>query len=289
MKIHVHLGVHKTATTTQQELLRRNLPKLQAHGVGYLELNALRELLTNKLSLLVPSNFRIEDHLPAFFPAGVPASPRGIIISDENLLGGCASLLTSGTLYPAVAQRLAQLRGLLAGHDVTAYLSMRGYGDFLAAAYCEAMLGTRQFMDFEVFRAKLKLRTVSWPDLLQTVLTQLAPSTLRVWCFEDYPSHAEAILSEMAFGAPGPLVLPDIAQRPSFSQAAIDFLSLVDKKLGVDAASELLGGMQKVAPRAAGYPRFDPWNSMQRTRFEQRYRAECAQVPPTYWIVTPTT
>jgi hypothetical protein len=287
MKIHLHVGAHKTATTSQQTILAGNLSKLREHGVGYLPLNQVRELVSQRLMALNTDSFRLDDHLSRFFGGTVPANPRGIIISDENLIGTCVEIASTGQLYPAAAKRMRLLRKLLAGHELVVFFSIRGYADFLAAAYCEAMVGSRRFVEFSEFRKRLKLGAVVWPKVAQVLRNTLNPVQLRVWRFEDYPENQDRILSALAFDIEEPLTIKQTNERPSFSQASISFLTLAAKRLGADAASKLIDGVNAVAPRSAGYVRFSPWDKVQLDKFQTRYAAECSAMDPADWLIPP--
>src|SRR6202000_1132004 len=99
MKLHVHVGVHKTATTYLQALIAKNGQSLNSTGVGMVPLYPFRSFFTRNLMQFVPGEFRIEDHLERFFERGIPPSIRGLILSDENLVGICKGLVSHGKPY----------------------------------------------------------------------------------------------------------------------------------------------------------------------------------------------
>ena len=72
MQIHIHVGVHKTATTFIQSRLKGNLAKLNRAGIGYMPVWAFRTSFWKEPLKIDPATFRIEDHLGDFFPRGLP-------------------------------------------------------------------------------------------------------------------------------------------------------------------------------------------------------------------------
>jgi len=288
MKIHLHLGVHKTATTAIQGLLQRNVAHLREQGIGYVPLNAMRERLTRQFMSHEPAAFDLVQTFAELLGDGAGQALPHLILSDENLLGTCGALAKTGQLYPQMEARLQHLRDLLGkGPEITVYLCVRNYTDFLASAYCESLVGSGSFMHFSGFRTRLKAETVSWIRLVEIIKSTLAPVELRLWRYEDFSAHQDEVLQSLAFGASLASGTALANERVSLSGTAVEFLSLAASKLGRDAASELIEGVGRIAPRSAGFPKFDPWQPDEAAHWIGRYIEDCATVAAGDWLLPP--
>jgi hypothetical protein len=291
MKLHVHVGVHKTATTYLQALVAKNLPRLNSAGVGAIPLYPFRNYFTRNFMRFPAGEFRIEDELERFFEHGVPPSIRGLILSDENLVGLCNGLIAHGKPYQSAGRRLAHLKALLEGHSVTLYMSIRSYDHFTSSSYCEAMRHVEEFLTFESFRAKFDVEALRWPAMIARFVAALKPKEVKLWRFEDFPASAETIFRDLAFDIdPGEQSVSAQAERPSFSEPAVAALETISARLGPKAAIELLEPITARLPKGRGkgeYPAFDPWSPDDHQRLAALYDQDCAAIPSRYWLIPP--
>ena len=63
MELHVHVGVHKTATTYLQGLVARNCRRLHNNGVGAMPLTPFRRFFTRNFMQFPAGPYRIEDQI----------------------------------------------------------------------------------------------------------------------------------------------------------------------------------------------------------------------------------
>ncbi|MGH8868175.1 MAG: hypothetical protein ACRDYU_09280 [Actinomycetes bacterium] len=288
MRIHVHVGVHKTATTYVQGVLRHNLMALNEAGVGYVPMGTLRRWVTRQLMAYHPEDFEIEQHLDRFFPHGVPDQVTGLVLSDENLLGDCQTFVRTGCPYPRLEDRLGQLGRLLSGHEVSLFCAIRGYESFPASAYCEGMRHAG-FVPFTEFESRIDWQALHWPVILERMERALRPTELRVWRLEDFRGHAGQITSDLAFGQ-RLLMAVDTrrAERQSFSHLAVDALHAVAERLGQDVASELVRPVSDALPKGPDRPAFTPWTGDRVERLRARYAENCRAIPRHRWVVPPS-
>jgi hypothetical protein len=189
-----HLGVHKTATTHIQEVLKSQRQALRSHDIRYIPLDELRrathELLdSHRLPRL---RFGLVGRRPAFVT----------IISEENFLGDAFDAC-SFPIYPRLERRLE----IVARSNSVAFMAIRNPTDFAASVFSEAL---RHHPD------KVSLRSVSraflehgspWCDLIARV-RKFFPD-LRVWRYEDYRDHAGFYVSLIAGRPVGVPPIPD--------------------------------------------------------------------------------
>jgi hypothetical protein len=289
MKIHVHIGVHKTATTYIQNTLQANRAALHEAGIGYLHLWELRSFLTEKLMSYTPENFRIEDHLPRFFDNNVPSHIRGLLISEENLIGYCGGLLNSGEPFANAGSRLAHLRKLLAGHDITLFCALRDYHSFLSSAYCEGIRNNQKFVNFETFRGRLHWNKMKWPELLANFEQNLRPTQTVIWRYEDFRKNAKQILNALCFDAGIELAPPggENPEYPSFSQTTIDALGVLAEHLDPAIANALIDSIGKKFPKSDTRKGYEPWAKSEVRLLQRLYRDDCHAIDAGKFLIPP--
>jgi hypothetical protein len=291
MKLHVHVGVHKTATTYLQGLIAKNGPRLNAGGVGMMPLMPFRMFFTRNLMKFPAGEFRIDDHLDRFFAHGIPPSIRGLILSDENLIGVCNGLINTGKPYQGAGKRLSHLKALLEGHRVTLYMSIRSYDDFASSSYCEAMRHTDHFETFAAFRAKLDMESVRWPAMIERFANALNAAEIKLWRFEDFRDSGPVVFRDIAFGIDSaPQEAESKAERPSFSEPAVTMMEMIASRFGPKVAAEMVEEIGERLPKGSGkgeYPAFDPWSAEDHVRMAALYDEDCAAIPASHWLIPP--
>ncbi|MBZ4021042.1 hypothetical protein CKO11_01015 [Rhodobacter sp. TJ_12] len=216
MQVFLHLGFHKTGTTSAQAFLHEN-----------------RELVWPRAALVLPGRIRAVSHAcfqyasslaPAdrdeitrqmrAFLAGLPLTPkRRVLISAENLLGRMPLGLSEAP-YPGAVDII---RALLEGFsglgwpvEVTLYLSTRdqaGWVDSIWAHQARKTTGAPFTRDLEDFRAALA------PVSMQAQLAEIRAA------FPDMPlvTHDVACFDAMRFGAGQPFM--DFLRLPKSIEA----------------------------------------------------------------------
>lgn len=288
MHIHLHLGAHKTATTYLQSTLATNLARLNELGIGYLPLDPFRRTITERLNVLAARHARIEEFLPLFFANAALASPDRIIMSDENLIGHCPEITDNGVPFGNSVQRLKMLHDLLAGHRVTLFFAMRSYDTFIASAYCEALRGAHQFIEFPTVKARLKTDQFDWAGLVERFREVLAPHAVRIWRFEDFRSDPLKVLRQMAFDYDGEIAPADQwSVRQSFSQQAMDMLHNLARTAGISVATQMQKSLTDKMSKKAGFPDYYPWNTRERDYWTRKYAEDCQRIDKSLWLIPP--
>ncbi len=290
MKIHIHIGVHKTATTYMQNTLHENRQELRAAGIGYISLWELRQIFTECFMDFVPGEFKIESMLPKFFDNKVPKEIRGLIISEENIIGYCGGLLMSGFPFANASLRLARLRELLAGHEITMFCAVRSYDNFLSSAYCEGIRNTQQFVPFQEYKDRLQWAKIQWPYLINRFEESLRPHKTLLWCYEDFRKNSEKILNALAFDAGVKLTPPSgrNAEYPSFSTTTLAALEALAQAIGAPAASALIDAAAGAYPKGEKFPAFEPWSANEQNLLDEMYRSDRLAIDASRWFINDT-
>lgn len=287
MRIHLHIGVHKTATTLVQEVLADHRDKLLVNKIGFLPMQSFREQYTRELRVASENDASIDELIQRCFDGHVSDAPEGIIISDENLIGYCGTIVKYGRPFLDGPRRLSLLRRMLKDHDVTLFVSIREYSAFLASAYCEGLRNDGRFVPFSDMKAMIDPDDFSWPRILESFVENIQPSRVCVWRFESFIKQPRMIMNEIAFNKEAIFDDEDFnrVSRPSFSQAAVDALNVVRRELGADVANKLLKPVVKNLPKSDEFPAFSPWTVDEQKAWGDKYLDDCIKIPARYWIL----
>lgn len=174
MKVLVHLGVHKTATTYIQSRLQNSINLLEKSGVIYVPLAEVRENITERLKQgRKPSTAFLNRHT---------TSNKRLLISDENILG---SLLppTSLKLYNNPGERVALLVDWLKGNEIELCLTVRKPSSYLISRYIE-YLRHGDYIDFKEYYRKINFNQFSWNYLINDIKNETGLS-VTVQKFEE--------------------------------------------------------------------------------------------------------
>ena len=266
MEILLHLGAHRTATTTLQHMLGQSHVSLQGAGFGYWGPKRLRAGLFDGL-------YGSDD---AFFPrktgrahARISLQARQaaelgtalLFVSEENMLGTMRRLLSQTRLYDGAGARVARFAEAFDDYGVTLGLSIRCYD-----AFWTSVIGWRMRHGGALPDAALCARLITQPRRWRHVIADLAQAmpgiAIRVWTHEAMagkPDHLITQLSGMRLGMRG---------QDAWCNATPTAAQLIAacREAGLDGAAAL--------PQRAG--RFMPFSTHQRTILRAQYQEDLA-------------
>lgn len=257
--LHLHIGVHKTATTHLQKSLRNNQSLLKTVGTRFLPPGQYRKALAPLHAELRdggPAD-QIRDSAAALVHGAARGCPR-LILSDENIVGNLPRVARDDQLYPWSPGRVRRTCALFQGHDLTLFMAIRNVGSFLPSAYGESLLHGR-YQTFERFISNTDPLRLRWSDMVAALLDGLDGLPLVVWRYEDYRPHRDRI-AQAVIGAPLPegFDFLDKRTRPGLTADAHRLLAnwaddgrdLRDERLFAHAA--------KMCPPGPDHPPFRP-------------------------------
>ncbi|HHX89787.1 MAG TPA: hypothetical protein GX700_08465 [Paracoccus sp.] len=285
MRIIVHIGAHKTASTHLQMAMGRAGDRLKARGVAYFGPEALR-----RRGLGVPEYLSAgaedPDHaerIRAALADQPPDRPRDrLVLSDENLLGNAhnVELIRTARLYPRAPERLARLAPLLPAGEVVLALAIRNPAGFLASAYAQRLMSGR-LQTYSDYAQGLDPARLSWADLIERVMAALPRATCHVWRYEDYPANApEVLCSLLGEAAPAARPGPGIA-HPGLSARAHAALMAEAPALamrGEEAVRERVKALRAAWPKDVQSPGLQPHDPATLLRATASYTADCARI-----------
>ena len=140
MDVILHVGAHRTGTTTLQSYLRQHRGALETAGVEVWDPRRTRRGLFHGLRPgdAVPQGDRARRRALGRIKVNLEeAANRGVqtlVISDENLIGSVRENLRTRRLYPAIGERLARLYEALEGSLNAVVISTRSQDRYWPSA-----------------------------------------------------------------------------------------------------------------------------------------------------------
>lgn len=203
--VHIHFGVHKTATTYIQE----NLELIIDQGFHYTKLDDFRESLRESGYL---NYLRSLDW------------SQKIVISDENMIGGNGTILT-GALYPEFKAKANKFLTPFKNRNyVKVYISIRPMTSLLPSQYCE-YLRRHPYFSYEEFTSKVHVEQLKWIDILHETIACNRDLSFYIFDFCKFAQSKDLFLSELSFGLKNKCDQSIERSRTSFTDKEISQLS----------------------------------------------------------------
>lgn len=280
MKIHVHLGVHKTATTFIQSQLHDNRSLLAEGHIGFAGIWVVRRQFTNsfdRLSWLDPvwrrlTRPRLAGRLDAVLAQHQDA--RTFILSDENLLGLISTNYWSGRLYPNAGGRVRILDSLLGGHDPRYFLAIRRYPDYLTSSWLQ-LASRGKAPAFEKYRARFAPEKPGWAEVVQSIARACGPGRLTVWTYDWFNADPVRVFDLLApgirFAVPEEELRRDVL--PSLTLKGLKVITQLEDHLSPDELKRL-SRLIRTFPFDQPNPRLEITDAALLSAYEDKYRSD---------------
>ena len=307
MRVVLHGGFHKTATSYLQGLLRRNRGYLARNDVMYLhhrdvrkqftvpcQINAYEKIGVDRKTKIPDAELRKMTY--AFFEPVREVNPDTLIISDENMAGHCGHCVQRGMLYHFRRAFMRSFANELPYDVSEIYLSVRNYGDFFAAAYGEYLRSATafRFVEEDAMKQRLLDRMPSWHLALTAVATAFPEAEIKVWKYEDFGKVSGKVLQSMCGDTVsiGHFKHPKSRNiRPSPSQNAMSKFVDLYKSESPEFALLKRQQLEVKFPKNGQNPSYSPWNEEEYTKlmlaYENHWDRICTN--PRFTIIQPNT
>ena len=209
MDIILHLGAHRTATTSLQHHAQARAPALAARGVAFWGPPVTRGGL---MAGVIPAPGGHPDAAQAGRARGrialrvAQAREAGItrlVVSDENMLGAPRTCLRRHRLYPGAGERVARLGHAFGGRITRAVLSIRAQDAWWESVLAFAVarghrLPSRGDLDRMVTGAR------QWRDVIADLACALPGADIVILPHEQFATRPDARLAHMTGTAEAP-------------------------------------------------------------------------------------
>ncbi len=285
MKTVLHLGVHKTATTSLQQSLILSRRALKENGIAAPRLARLRNGFTRLVFQAAEENRATPDLLEqsAAFLDPFRNKYRRLILSDENFLGAPRQVLRSGLLYPFALIRLQCLRDLLASEDIEIMLSLRESGPFLSALYVEA-LKNGYYRPVDDVATAFHNAPPDWSSLIDMIRAVFPQSPITLWDHADYMDLKDQVMDRLADNTLR-WTHPEKRHRVTPGGEAVAALIALAGQKGQAALLEQAPRI--VARYPSTTPAFKPWSRALESHLKQSYQSHITALktrPDLIWL-----
>lgn len=198
LEVILHIGAHRTGTTTLQRSLQQNRHNLTKNGTivwgpsvtrggmfsGLLRANHADDDQTQRL--IDRNRGVISIELERLAQRGV----KRLIVSEENILGSMRNNLRSGMLYPDLGKRLVRFQQVFGSVCTRVAMAIRPYEDYWASAIAYAIpAGHRAMGPDDLDRLVTQPR--SWRRVISDVAAAFPGGEVAVWEFDQMIGHPE--------------------------------------------------------------------------------------------------
>ena len=198
MKIILHIGAHRTGTTSFQSYMRRHASALAADGIGFWGPARTRKGLFAGIQpgpgISVQAARRARGRILLQLDKAQKRGVQTLVISDENMMGSSRLNLRAQSLYPDVGERLARFVAAFDHHVDVVAMSVRSLDYFWAS-----MAGYGVWRGHEVPTsyqiARIAERRRSWRDVVADVACAAPHAAIKVLPFERFSGRADRVLA----------------------------------------------------------------------------------------------
>jgi hypothetical protein len=199
MDVTLHIGAHRTATTTFQHYLRQQLAMLHERDIGVWGPERTRKSVFPGLFVnsTAPRSrnpaLRAQGRARMLTAMAAQGGLQHLLVSDENMLGSCVHNLRRGALYPAAGERMARVAAAFGGRVSRIVLSIRAQDVWWASALAMTVeRGHRVPAQARIDAVCSGTR--AWRDVITDIACAVPDAELHVMPFEHFANRPAAVL-----------------------------------------------------------------------------------------------
>lgn len=211
MKTILHVGAHRTATTTFQSYMRRHGETLREQGLGYWGPYRTRKGLFSGIlpgtspGYVRDASKRARGRVQLQLAQAEARGMHTLLISDENMIGTVRKSVAARRLYPEAGERMARFAAAFDGRIDRIVVSVRGQDAWWRSAVAFAVTRGMPVLSRHA-RGRIAQEMRGWRDVVLDIACAVPEGTdIRVVPFESYAGQADALL-RLATDIPGPVM-----------------------------------------------------------------------------------
>lgn len=212
VQVILHIGAHRTGTTTLQRFLQANQGLLAGQGIAVWGPEKTREGLFSGL-IKNPDRLTPEDERRAQRSGGViaielqraaEAGMHTVIVTEENMMGAMPNNIYARRLYPHAHERLSRMAAAFGDAPTRVVMGIRSYDRHWAS-----QLGFFVKQGFGLpdpaALSELAAQPIRWMRVIRQMAAAFPRTTRIVWPFEGLVGLPEAQLAALlGYPLPGP-------------------------------------------------------------------------------------
>jgi len=269
LEVILHIGAHRTGSSSLQKALQRNRQNLRKNGVavwgpqdtrGGLFSGMLRQARPGdqaRTRLIERNRGLIAIELERLKTRGI----KTLLVSEENIIGSMIGNLRTGLLYPGLEARLAPFASVFRGHLCRVGLAIRPYGSYWASVLGYGLRTGRMLPDAEMLD-HLAAQPRPWRRVVADVARAFPGSSVVVWEFDRLIGRPQAQYRLLTNGARG--WIPPMAEKCNASMGRAELRTLLEARCMADRAAEI----------APGDGPYQPFSAHHLVLFEEQYSTD---------------
>ena len=199
LEVILHIGAHRTGTTSFQRALQQNQHNLNKNGVTIWGPRVTRggrfsgllrggdEELAETTRLVQRNKGIISIEVERLERAGM----HSLLVSEENILGSMRTNLRSSRLYPSLSERLERFALVFGPICTQIGLCIRPYGDFWSSSMAYAIKVGHPVLD-EAGLDRLVTQPRGWRRVINDVAAAFPKAEVNVWEFQRLAGKPQA-------------------------------------------------------------------------------------------------
>lgn len=206
MQTVLHLGSHRTGSTTFQAYLRDHSASLAGKGLVFWDPRRTRNGLFDGLMPKKPGSAgaqaqrQAEGRIRMNRAKVLLGGAEALLVSDENMIGSVRANMRAGQLYPAIGERMARVMQAFAGDVDRIVLTIRSQDRYWASALAYGVARGAAVPSTEKI-ARIAASTRTWRDVITDLACAAPDVDICVIPFENFYANPETLLGE-ACGLP---------------------------------------------------------------------------------------
>lgn len=194
MDIILHLGAHRTASTSFQRYMRSAGDALAAGGTGFWGPGRTRKGLFHRVGTREARD-RDRGRVQLALNGAARRGVARLVISDENMIGTVRRNIVQADLYPDIGERLARFRAAF-GPVARAHLQIRALDLYWASsmAFC---LPRGMPLPRPDGLAVMTRHARGWRGVIEDVASALPETLITVTPFERFADQPDRLFTEM--------------------------------------------------------------------------------------------
>ncbi|WP_146590837.1 hypothetical protein [Puniceibacterium confluentis] len=200
MDIILHLGAHRTGSTSFQRYMRASEDRLANLGIGFWGPGRTRNGLFHDVPIR-PRSPQIARRAAGRVRLACHATAqRGIavlVISDENMIGTPRNMIAARTLYPQLGERMARFHHAFGGRIRRVSLQIRSLDTYWASLLAYALPRGNPLPDGDTLRLMAQAQR-SWRAVITDLACALPGVEIVVTPFERFADRPDRLLAQMS-------------------------------------------------------------------------------------------
>lgn len=218
MEIILHVGAHRSATTSFQQYVRAQLAQLEAHSIGFWGPVRTRKSIFPGL-FCHPSNpketRRAEGRVQMHLAHTRMASVKQLLVSDENMIGASRQCLRQGVLYPAIGDRMARISAAFGGQITRVVMTIRTQDLWWASAAAYTVARGHPIPSVQQ-REQIAQGARTWRDVITDLACAVPDAEVLIMPFEQSAASPHLLLkAATGFDAPSGAQTPWLNRSPN--------------------------------------------------------------------------